>query len=426
MENYISNIELRNYRSCKKTTVELRKDLSALIGVNGSGKSSFLNGILLLKKMIRTPSHVNEDEFFQSSCLIKGTFIIDKKQLPFDILIKYITNEKNVDEVILAEQKWNFKEFTGIDQFYKVPINFFPRQLTLLDFNKKTTKSAENELNIFMFDKLLRSLQQNTDSPNHIKVEEISVMMDVIEKVDNFIKGISYYSASQFTDPSKCPTYLEIENDRVVRKYLSSNEHIQFMYDLYLAYKNPQSKFQEFLSIVGNEGMGLIDTIEYKEIDVPSNVYQVGTGGKLITKEMKKLLVIPNFIIHSTKLSPSQLSEGTFKTLAMVFYLINNNCSMLILEEPEVCIHHGLLASILELVKESSQDRQIIISTHSDYVLDELDPMNVYVVRNDARRGTIIKHIKDSLSAREYKALKDYLNTTGNLGEYWRNGDLEK
>ena len=31
-----------------------------------------------------------------------------------------------------------------------------------------------------------------------------------------------------------------------------------------------------------------------------------------------------------------------------------------------------------------------------------------------------------SMSARDLRALRDYLETSGNLGEYWRHGDLEK
>ena len=100
--------------------------------------------------------------------------------------------------------------------------------------------------------------------------------------------------------------------------------NIKDLCSIYTMLINPHSKFLEFLSIVGNEGIGLIDTIKYDVIEVPTNEYAVGIGGKVISKENKKLLVIPNFIIGSNKLSPNQLSEGTFKTLAIVFYLVTD------------------------------------------------------------------------------------------------------
>jgi len=427
MNTYISNIELKNYRSCKKTAVDLQNDLSALIGINGSGKSNFLNGILLLKKIARISSHAFDEEFFESTCKMKVTFIVEQKTLPFEAVIRYTTNERNIDEVINAEQTWNFKEFTGIDKRLKIPLSFsFSKQLSLFDVEnlEEKPKGMGEEQWRFL---LARSYQLISGSSEPIDLKQLKIIAGVFEKISNFVTGISYYSASQFTDPSKCPTYFEIENDRVIRRTGRNwNEHIQFMHDLYFAYKEPKSKFQEFLSIVGSEGIGLIGTIQYDEIDVPSNVYQVKIGGKVISKEVKKLLVVPNFIINSSKLSPNQLSEGTFKTLAIVFYLVTDTSRLLILEEPEVCIHHGLLTSILELVKEFAHKKQIIISTHSDYILDGLDPENVFVVKNDAKKGTTIKHIPDALSAKDYKALKEYLNTSGNLGEYWRHGELEK
>ena len=98
---------------------------------------------------------------------------------------------------------------------------------------------------------------------------------------------------------------------------------------------------------------------------------------------------------------------------------------MLLIEEPEVCIHHGLLNSIVELIKTYSREKQIIISTHSDAVLDELDIHNVFKVTKDDGAGTKVTGINKSLKGQELRALRNFLKTEGTLGEYWRHGDLE-
>jgi len=121
-------------------------------------------------------------------------------------------------------------------------------------------------------------------------------------------------------------------------------------------------------------------------------------------------------------LSPNQLSEGTFKTLALLFHVITEDSTLLLIEEPEVCVHHGLLASILELVKSYSSQKQMILSTHSDYVLDRVKPENVYRVTHGAEEGTVVRHIRKTMTVREFAALRQYLETEGNLGEYWREG----
>ena len=118
------------------------------------------------------------------------------------------------------------------------------------------------------------------------------------------------------------------------------------------------------------------------------------------------------------------MSEGTFKTLALLFHIITEDSTALLIEEPEVCVHHGLLASILELVKSYSSQKQMILSTHSDYVLDHVKPENVYSVKLVQPEGTVAHHIQETMTSKEFAALRQYLEREGNLGEYWREGGL--
>jgi len=143
-------------------------------------------------------------------------------------------------------------------------------------------------------------------------------------------------------------------------------------------------------------------------------------------RKREKSLIVPQFTIGRNELSPNQLSEGTFKTITLLFYLMTEKSSALLVEEPEVCVHHGLLASIVELIKTYSKQKQIVLSTHSDFVLDKLEPRHIYKVVRDDQKGTLVTHITDSLSQDEMAALRDYLEKEGNLGEYWKHGGLEE
>jgi predicted ATPase len=169
----------------------------------------------------------------------------------------------------------------------------------------------------------------------------------------------------------------------------------------------------------------LVEEIEFKEIETSSSNYSVMTGGKVVKREKKNQLVVPSFKISGNNLSPSQLSEGTFKTLALIFYLVTDKSSILMIEEPEVCVHHGLLNSIVELIDIYSEDKQIIISTHSESVLDKLQIDNVFKVRRTNDKGTRVTSIKGNMKAKELKALTNYLLDEGSLGEFWKHGDLE-
>jgi predicted ATPase len=417
MSVYLERIDLQNYRSCKKATFELNENLSALIGANGAGKSNILNGILLLKKNTRVSRVRPDDEPFLSSCKLSARFNVDGVTSKYEALIEYATNERNIDEVVTATEKWNFKEITGQGKWLRLPLSIAHDLHRYRSHYMRAIRNVRGMMRVVSYSPI-----DELKLPKGVS-ETVS---NVVRKVSDFVDGISYYSASRFTDPSKCPSSFELESERLSRRIpRMGDEHLQFMYDLYSAYKNNKSEFDEFMSLVGSEGIGLVDAIEYAEIDVPSNTYQVVTGGRVRRQEVKRVLVIPNVTIGGNKLSPNQLSEGTFKTLGILFYIITDKSRLLLLEEPEVCVHHGLLASIMEIIKSFSYKKQIVISTHSDFVLDALDPSNVFVVRNYSQKGTVVKHVPSSMSARDYKALKQYLSSTGNLGEYWRNGELE-
>ncbi|GAH74437.1 unnamed protein product, partial [marine sediment metagenome] len=91
----------------------------------------------------------------------------------------------------------------------------------------------------------------------------------------------------------------------------------------------------------------------------------------------------------------------------------------------EVCIHHGLLSSVIELIKQYSDEKQVFISTHSDYILDELDQSNVFVVWNDKSEGISVRPLTKWMPKEDILALKTFLASEGNLGEYWRSGGFD-
>jgi energy-coupling factor transporter ATP-binding protein EcfA2 len=429
---FLEQLRLRNYRSCKVTGFHPHPALSCLIGPNGSGKSNVLNGILLLSRILRPYRHFDEEQNVLSVCKIEASFDLGGKSVAYESVVRYITNDKNVDEVIAATDRWNFKSFTDDATWIEIPIPLLP---TLALYYERNDKSKNAIAQLRLFDAFTLA-QRGSSSRLKSLMDTLpsELISRPISDLAAFISGIAYYSASQFTDPSKAPNYFEIASDNLERKDASvrrlgrktMGEHAQFMYDLFLTYKNKPKKFQEYMSIVGKNGVGLIDRIKYREVRAPARQYEVYAGGKFVRKEVAKYLIIPTFVVQGVQLSPNQLSEGTFKTLAILYYLVTDESKLLLLEEPEVCIHHGLLASVLQLIKDFSNEKQIVISTHSDFVLDGLDPNNVFIVKYQPDRGTKVQPVPKAMSRREYKALREYLDSVGNLGEYWRHGNLEQ
>lgn len=403
----LKRILIENYRSCLRTSIDLHPKLSVLIGPNGSGKTNILQGIMLLNQMARGPEHASGLRRITATSRIKATFERGHSNAQLSASVDAYTNESNNDIVLDTRQKWLFTSKDGRRCSSELPLVVARRF--------EDEPSAQH---LFWADVTRRHY--------HWPVQRVPkwARRD-FSHVAKYCLGIRYYGASQFTNPGNCPASFEIERAGRLRSLQRIRGHAKILYGMYSASKAyPNSQYKQFIEIVGPKGLRLIDGLSFHEVQSSSTEYSVRVGGKIERRRKYNLLVVPQFKIGRQTLSPNQLSEGTFKTLALLFHIITEDSTALLIEEPEVCVHHGLLSSILELIKSYSSHKQMILSTHSDYVLDHVKPENVYRVTLEKPQGTVARHIRKTMTSKEYVALREYLGKEGNLGEYWREGGL--
>jgi len=112
--------------------------------------------------------------------------------------------------------------------------------------------------------------------------------------------------------------------------------------------------------------------------------------------------VIPQFLISSPTrdknhyLDPIQVSDGTLRLLGILLHLYQSpRPRLLALEEPEQTIHPGLLGVLVDAISEVSQTTQVIISTHSPYVLDLFPADGIRVVYKEDEVSNVSR-VKDS------------------------------
>ena len=117
--------------------------------------------------------------------------------------------------------------------------------------------------------------------------------------------------------------------------------------------------------------------------------------------------------------SATRLSDGTLKFLCLMAVLLDPNPGPLIcIEEPETGLHPDALALVGDALREASTRTQLIVTTHSDALVDRFtdDPENVIVCERDLDESTSFRR----LSSRDLKEwLEEYT-----LGELWRRGEI--
>ena len=406
----IKDILIAQYRSCLDTRFHLHPGLSVLIGPNSSGKTNIMNALFLLKRLTEeTTPFYSRDLEPTGHCKLKATLSIGDIDATLSSDIDTYTDADNTDIVLTSDQYWTIPRLTGNRKKARLPLALArefirpPDSPFLSYYQRRISLDA------------LEQVKKQTSPP----------VRDFLGQVAQKLAQMRYYSASQFTNPGNCPVSFELERDEKTTRPGRLTGHAKFLFGLYNCRKHSKSRYSQFMNIIGPDGIGLVDDIYFKEVSTSSVQHSVRIGGTVTERRKRNIIVIPQFKIGKNVLSPNQLSEGTFKTITLLFYLITEPSQILLIEEPEVCVHHGLLSSIIELIKTYADLKQIVISTHSDFVLDMVQPENVYAVTNIAPEGTKVHHIPTRLSANELNALRNYLQTEGNLGEYWRAGGLE-
>lgn len=398
----ITKVAINNYKSCIDTKFDTDSRLMTLVGANGAGKTNILNSLQLLKKY-NTNRYFHQNSFLETVAHSKLTLnlLIDNEEYQLKSEVYYETNENNTEDIYSSEIQIKDLSIKG-GRWTKIDNELYE----MVEYVAKT----ERQIDIQQF-----------FARNAVNFEQSQLSIKIIQ----YLSKISYYSATQFSDPTKCPISLELEDSKLMRPYRKTGTHEQFIYDLYKAFKSNKKSFSRYISTVNQEGIGLVDDITFIDHIIPSSSYKVRAGGQMQKIEKSKNIVIPSITVDNLRLSPNQLSEGTFKTLALIFYILNDESDLLLIEEPEVCVHHGLLSSVIELIKIQSKTKQIFVSTHSDYILDKLQPENIVIVKKNKELGTKANALSKAMSRRDYKALKEYLSEEGNLGEYWKEGGFE-
>jgi predicted ATPase len=118
-------------------------------------------------------------------------------------------------------------------------------------------------------------------------------------------------------------------------------------------------------------------------------------------------------------ISATRLSDGTLKFLCLMAILCDPKPGPLIcIEEPETGLHPDALAIVGDALREASSRTQLIVTTHSDALVDRFtdEPESIVVCERDFDESTSFRRLSS-------EQLKEWLGEY-TLGELWRRGEI--
>ena len=114
----------------------------------------------------------------------------------------------------------------------------------------------------------------------------------------------------------------------------------------------------------------------------------------------------------------ARLSDGTLRYLCLLAILCHPRPPAVVcLEEPELGLHPDILPGLADLLKDASNRCQLIVTTHSDVLVDKLTDVPESVVVCEKHDGQTRMNRVDGEQLKEW--LQEYT-----LGDLWTRGDI--
>jgi predicted ATPase len=201
-----------------------------------------------------------------------------------------------------------------------------------------------------------------------------------------------------------------------------------FIIDWHLSYLTadaargtPEAGAQEHLSTSGDNLPNVIQYLKEQHPDIYKNIMRELSERvpklERIDAEMlpdgRLMLQIKDAPFKSPVLA-KYASDGTLKMLAYMTLMNDPSPPHLVgVEEPENFIHPSLLGDLIGEFRKASQRTQLLITTHSPFIVNEAKPKEVYVLFRDDQGHTNARRAKDMPGIREL------VEAGGKLGDLW-------
>jgi len=365
----------------------MKEPLMALIGRNAVGKTNTLQGIQHASQLIWRGATSSDKEKPKRG--FSGEFFFEYKneQLIYKISVFGTKDPYVRDSLYIAA---NGKRIRIFNKTSKVKLNAIGRE------NPVYLSSDSSGLTF-----LLGLILSKEDKPAFI--EELLKYQSQMVHVFSSLMRIKYYGVQSQPDLHMIQTK-EFEEWKKDSSAKDQNSH--FSCKFYDFYKKRRDDYEEYLSLI--KSLCLVDELNAFEFRKEHPAQKAGFLCMFLFKIGEEVLFFEN------------LSDGTKRILRLLFYLLYEKSSLMLIEEPESSIHYGLLAKVLDILQQYTQNKRVLIATHSEQILNQLEPKQLIYLFLD-KGETKVKYV----SGRNLKNVRKYLDKVGPLGEYITSGELE-
>lgn len=392
----INKIEIKNFKSI----VDLKMDLgriNVIIGANGCGKTNILESFAFASAA--SQKKLDNEYLLARGIRIPGPqFVIpafeDLEETEYDKIAISIFEGVSIRDI---EVKFNKDSKKWEDA-------------SIVDVDRSIIELLNNLLDIYAKQKGLGKIEYRDKDSEHVKGFLIEVLQKAIsDKFPDFNPDMIPKLFDALYNNKSLPTFLIFSPDEIVLREQNTESpikplgiHGEGLFSFLKEQMNNEKSLFEKL----NEGLNLLDWFD--GLDVPKD---------LLSNEAK-LLIGDRYLKESLHFFDQRSTNEGF--LYLLFYLTLFNSketpSFFAVDNieasfnPKLCMR--LIRLLIELAKEN--DKQVILTTHSPFVLDALD------LKDDEQRLFVARRDIDGLT--RATRIKHKAERTKKLSEVWMNG----
>ena len=166
--------------------------------------------------------------------------------------------------------------------------------------------------------------------------------------------------------------------------------------------------------------------LKFHETALLDEVIQIGRRLKLWDRIERQLVTSPTnadeeiaFVLVDGMMI-DRLSDGTLRVLEVLVHLVRPDCTVLLIEEPENCIHPALQTRLMAELNSYSHKKQIVLSTHSFEIVSQCEAGAIRLVQRESDVTTV-----RPLTSSELSNVRLFLQEEGTLGDYVFSGALD-
>lgn len=379
---YIKKLNLSNYRGFKKLSLDIPQDLCVFIGVNGSGKSTILDGIaVLLKVFVYALEHIVEP--WQVELISENDISLKQNSMNLESAVHFDESIINKNQEIVwrvtldksnIEQKYSVQS-SDLQEYIKLlQRQLFSREISSVPLLLYYKANRVSDLQSSESKKTADKLKYVDQQPTLFDAFQISVpnySIPQLQAYDNaFVQGI--YSYQDFEN------WFRVQEDYENERKLRENPD----------YRNPsleivRTALETFFSHFTNTNYSRLRIVRIPNFEEVRFTRHSMQASLTISKDDQDLQI-------------EQLSDGERMCLIMVADIarrlaIANPTSdiealqgsgIILIDEVEAHLHPQWQREIVPSLRKTFPKCQFIVTTHSPQVLSNIPNENIFILED--------------------------------------------